>query len=194
LHTPATRALVRDETERGMVQSWSDITISGVAGAANAGLVGRTIADIAAERGASGVDTALDLLAEENAAVNVVSFNQSESNLRQLLSHPLCTVISDGFYVNGRPHPRLHGTFPELLGSVVRDRRWMSLPEAIHKVTGKPAARLRLENRGMLREGFAADITVFDPQTVRSRATYEAPDLPPEGILYVIRDGQFSIG
>lgn len=194
LRTPATRALVRDETEGGMAQSWSDITISGVASAANAALIGRTIADVAAERGCNGVDTALDLLAEENAAVNVVSFNQSESNLRQLLSHPLCSVISDGFYVNGRPHPRLHGTFPELLGSIVRDRHWMSLPEAIHKVTGKPAARLRLNKRGLLREGFAADITVFDPQTIRSRATYETPDLPPEGIRFVIRDGQFSIG
>lgn len=70
----------------------------------------------------------------------------------------------------------------------------MALPEAIHKVTGKPAARLRLIDRGLLREGFAADVTVFDPKLIRSRATYETPDLPPEGIRYVIRDGQFSIG
>ncbi len=194
LHDPATRARIRQETENGMAQSWSDITISGVASSANAPLVGRTVAEVAAERGASGVDAALDLLAEEHAAVNVVSFNQSESNLRQLLSHPLCSVISDGFYVNGRPHPRLHGTFPELLGSIVRDRQWMPLHEAIHKVTGKPTARLGLNRLGLLREGFAADITVFDPQTIRSRATYETPNLPPEGIRFVIRDGKFSIG
>ena len=140
------------------------------------------------------METALDLLMEENAAINVISFNQSESNLRELLSHPLCSVISDGFYVNGRPHPRLHGTFPELLGSVVRERRWMALAEAIHKVTGKPAARLRLSDRGLLQEGFAADVTVFDPEQIRSRATYETPNLPPEGIRYVIREGQFSKG
>jgi len=194
LHDAPARARIAEETERGRAQEWSDITISGVASAKNAELVGKTIAEAAALRGESGVDTALDLVMEENAAVNVISFNQSESNLRQLLSHPLCSVISDGFYVNGRPHPRLHGTFPELLGSVVRERRWMALEEAIHKVTGKPAARLRLSGRGLLREGFAADVTVFDPEQVRSRASYETPSLPPEGIRLVIRDGQISLG
>ncbi len=194
LNDAATRVRIREETERGKAQEWSDITISGVARAKNAGLVGKTIAEAAALRGSGGVDTALDLLIEENAAINVISFNQSESNLRQLLTHPLCSVISDGFYVNGKPHPRLHGTFPELLGSVVRERHWMPLEEAIHKVTGKPAARLGIKDRGLLREGFAADLTVFDPEQIRSRATYETPDLPPEGIRMVIRDGQFSIG
>jgi dihydroorotase/N-acyl-D-amino-acid deacylase len=194
LHEPADRARIREETQRGMAQEWTDITISGVASARNAGLVGKTIAETATSRGSSGVDAALDLLMEEDAAVNVISFNQSESNLRQLLSHPLCSVISDGFYVNGRPHPRLHGTFPELLGSVVRERGWLALADAIHKVTGKPAARLRLSDRGLLREGFAADVVVFDPEHIRSRATYETPDLPPEGIRYVIREGKFSIG
>ncbi len=194
LHDAASRARIREETEQGMAQEWSDITISGVAGARNAHLVGRTIADAATLRGSSGVDTALDLVMEENAAINVISFNQSEANLRQLLAHPLCSVISDGFYVNGKPHPRLHGTFPELLGSVVRERGWMPLAEAIHKITGKPAARLRLSDRGLLREGFAADVTVFDPERIRSRATYETPDLPPEGIRWVIRGGRISVG
>lgn len=194
LHDKALRARIIEETQRGMAQEWSDITISGVASAANAPLVGKTISEVAELRGASAVETALDLVAEERAAINVISFNQSEENLRQLLSHPICSVISDGFYVNGKPHPRLHGTFPELLGSVVRERHWMTLAEAIHKVTGKPAARLRLGDRGLLREGYAADVTVFDPERIRSRATYETPDLPPEGIRWVIRGGEISIG
>ncbi len=72
-----------------------------------------------------------DLLAEEYCAVNMISFNRSEENLRQTLTHPLSIVISDGFRVRGRPHPRLHGTFPFLLGTISRERRWMSLPEAV---------------------------------------------------------------
>ena len=75
----------------------------------------------------------LRLLAQERGRVNVVSFNQSEANLRALLTHPLCSVISDGFYVRGLPHPRLHGTFPELLGRIVREKGWMTLTEAVQR-------------------------------------------------------------
>jgi N-acyl-D-amino-acid deacylase len=189
-----TRARIRDEAERSKAQQWSDITVSGLGSSRNQSLIGKTIEEAGSLRGVAPVDAALDLLVEEQAAVNVISFNQSEANLRQLLTHPLCSVISDGFYVNGRPHPRLHGTFPELLGSVVRDRGWMGLAEAVHKITGKPADRLGLRNRGLLREGYAADLTVFDPAKIRSRATYESPDLEPEGIAAVIRNGQVISG
>lgn len=192
LRDAATRARIAEATENGRAQEWSDITVSGVGSAKNYPLVGQTIAEVAETRGVSGVDAALDLIAEESAAVNVISFNQSEENLRRLLTHPLCSVISDGFYVNGKPHPRLHGTFPELLGRVVRERGWMALEDAVHKITGKPAARLGLTGRGLLREGYAADVTVFDPARVRSLATYETPELPPEGIRLVIRGGEIS--
>ena len=179
------RTRIADEVEASRPQEWSDITISGL-GSGREDLIGKTIADI------GGVDAALDLLLEEDAAVNVISFNQSEENLRQLLTHPLCSVISDGFYVKGKPHPRLHGTFPELLGKTVRERGWMTLSEAIHKITAKPAARLGFTDRGFLREGYAADITVFDPEKVSSPATYESPELAPEGIRYVLKEGKFT--
>ena len=192
LRNPATREQIRDETERARSQEWTDISISGLGSDRNAPLIGKTMAEAAAVRGRAPVDTALDLLIEEDAAINVISFNQSESNLRQLLTHPLCSVISDGFYVKGKPHPRLHGTFPELLGSVVRERRWMKLSEAIHKITGKPASRLGLRDRGFLRDGYAADLTLFDPDRIRSRATYESPDISPEGISYVIKNGEIG--
>jgi dihydroorotase/N-acyl-D-amino-acid deacylase len=192
LRDASARAQILNETEHSRSQEWSDITISGLASDSNKSLIGKTLSEAAAVRGSTPGDTALDLLIEENAAVNVISFNQSESNLRQLLTHPLCSVISDGFYVSGKPHPRLNGTFPELLGSVARERRWLTLADALHKITGKPASRLGLRDRGLLREGFIADVTVFSPERVRSGATYECPEVPPEGISFVVRDGEIS--
>jgi dihydroorotase/N-acyl-D-amino-acid deacylase len=185
LNDPGQRARIAREMEEDRAQEWSDITISSVATAANAGLVGKTLPDAAA---------ALDLLIEEGGAVNVISFNQSESNLRELLTHPLCSVISDGFYVQGKAHPRLYGTFPELLGSVVRRRQWMSLPEAVHRITGKPAARLRWADRGLLRPGYRADVTVFDPARVGTRSTYDEPAVDPDGIVTVMRNGKVVFG
>ena len=190
LHDKRTREKIAEETERSRAQEWSDLTISGVASEGNKPLIGKTIADAAALRGCAPVEAMLDLLVEEHAEINVICFNQSEANLRELLSHPLCSVISDGFYVSGKPHPRLHGTFPELLGRVTRERRWLTLPDAVHKITGKPAARLGFKDRGWLREGYVADVTVFDPERIASPATYESPDLPPVGIAFILKNGE----
>ena len=169
---------------------WNDVTISSVASETNAALIGKTVAAIAALRGEDPRAAVLDILVEEEGAVNVVSFNQSEDNLRELITHPLCSVITDGFYVKGKPHPRLYGTFPELLGTLVRDRRWLSLSEAIHKSTAKPAARLNLPDRGLLKPGAIADIVVFDPDRISSAATYEAPAAHPAGIAHVLKAGK----
>jgi dihydroorotase/N-acyl-D-amino-acid deacylase len=187
----ALRSRIAEETEHSRPQLWSDITISGTQ---SGKLVGRTVEEVAAERGTEPAFTVLDLLVEEEASINVISFNQSEANLRQLITHPLCSVISDGFYVNGKAHPRLYGTFPELLGRVTRELGWMDLPRAIHKITGQPASRLKLEGRGLLRCGYFADVTIFDPAKIRSHSTYDAPDREPEGIVSVIKDGKFIYG
>ncbi len=169
-----TRNKILEEMQQNPQNAWADITISAVATEANANLVGTTL--VSAEQ-------ALDLLIEEKTEVNVISFNQSEDNLRQLVRHPLCSIISDGFYVKGKPHPRLHGTFPELLGNLVRDRQWMPLEVAIHKITKKPANRLGKPLP-------AGDLTIFDPRTIASKATYQDPQQDPVGIHYVIKDGQ----
>ncbi len=190
LVNPEIRRGIVDEMVQSRAQLWTDITISGIGSTANAGLVGKNLEDVAAEKGSDPAAAALDLLIEEHGDVNVISFNQSEPNLRQLLTHPLCSVISDGFYVNGKPHPRLHGTFPELLGSVSRERGWMPLEQAVHKVTAKPAGRLRLKDRGLLAPGYFADLTIFDPATVAGRATYDAPETDPSGIVTVIKNGK----
>jgi N-acyl-D-amino-acid deacylase len=167
--------------------------VSSVDTATNESAVGRTLEELASLRKRRPSEVIFDLLLEERGRVNILEFNQSEENLRRNLNHPLAIIISDGFYVKGKPHPRLHGTFPELLGNLCRDRGWMSSETAIHKITGFPARRFGLSNKGLLKPGYAADVTVYDPLKIRSRATYSDPEQSPEGIRYVIRAGQFLL-
>jgi dihydroorotase/N-acyl-D-amino-acid deacylase len=119
----------------------------------------------------------------------MLEMNQSEANLRRTLIHPLSCVISDGFYVKGRAHPRLYGTFPLLLGEISRERGWLSLAVAVHKITDKPAQRFSIPQRGRLARGYFADVVVFDPGTVNSPASFQTPTLPPTGICHVFRNG-----
>lgn len=187
---PGTRREIARSVEDGMAQAWADILISGTRTQVNANLVGLTVADIAAQRGTAPVEAVLDLLVEEEGDVQMISFNQSEENLRALLTNPRCTVISDGFYVSGRPHPRLFGTFPELLGRYCREKGWLSLEEAVHKITAKPARRFGMKDTGVLRPGAYADVVVFDPERIGSPATYNAPEQHPVGIDRVYRKGR----
>jgi N-acyl-D-aspartate/D-glutamate deacylase len=173
---------------------WQDVYISAVGSQANAGTVGRNLQQIAEERACAPVDVLMDLIVEERGDVNMLSFNQSEENLRLSLTHPLSIVISDGFYVKGRPHPRLHGTFPLLLGTICRKRGWLTLAEAVHKITRRPAERFHMRARGTIAPGAWADITVFDANEVDSPATYEQPEIPPVGIRYVLRNGKLQLG
>src|SRR5579864_1527431 len=183
------RKRIAAETETALAQGWSGILISSLESPDNLALIGRTIAEIAEERAREPVETVLDLIHEERGRVNMLEVNQSEPNLRQTLAHPLSCVISDGFYVKGRPHPRLYGTFPLLLGEISRKRGWLTLAEAVHKITGKPAGRFRIAKRGHLERGYIADVVVFDPDTINSPATYENPTLAPTGIRHAFRNG-----
>jgi dihydroorotase/N-acyl-D-amino-acid deacylase len=188
------RKLIEEEMIAGMANLWSELLVSAVASAANAPVVGKTLEEIAALRRQKPAEVVFNLLLEERGQVNILEFNQSEENLRRNLNHPLAIIISDGFYVKGKPHPRLHGTFPELLGNLCRERKWMKTETAIHKITGFPADRFGMTDRGRLREGYMADITVFDPLTIRSLATYDDPAQPPAGILHVFRAGRSLLG
>ncbi len=190
LTDPATRARLLQETREGMPQQWSDIVVSSVASAERQDYVGQTIAGLAETARRDPAEFVFDLLIEERAQVTMISFNQSEQNLRELLTHPLCTVISDGFYVQGRPHPRLYGTFPSLLGDVSRDRGWLSLADAVHRVTNRPATRFSLARRGLLAPGYLADLVLFDPATVAGKASYDEPTTPPAGIRRVYLEGR----
>jgi N-acyl-D-amino-acid deacylase len=189
LRTPAERATIRDELQRTLPWRWSDIYISSVGSEANLHAIGKTIEQIAEERGIEPVDATLELLDEEEGNANMLCFNQSAENLRSSLTHPFATIISDGFYVKGRPHPRLHGTFPLLLGTYSREKGWLSQAEAVHKITAKPARRYGLEGRGLLAPGYIADMVLFRSEEIDSPATYEAPAQAPLGIHSVYRNG-----
>jgi dihydroorotase/N-acyl-D-amino-acid deacylase len=183
------RARVAAETPALDEGGWADISITSVGSKKNSGLEGQTVAAIARDRGCEPVDAVLDLLVEEEGDVQIICFSQSEENLRQTLTHPLSMVISDGFYVKGRPHPRLYGTFPSLLGKMCRERGWLTLPQAVNKITDFPARRFGISRRGRLERGYFADIAVFDPNVIDSHATYSNPAVSPVGIKYVFRNG-----
>ena len=183
------RKRIAAETEASLEQGWTNILIAGLERSANRHLIGQSIATIATSRRREPVDVVFDLIQDEQGRVNMLEMNQSEANLRQTICHPLSCIISDGFYVKGRPHPRLYGTFPLLLGEMSRERGWLTLTAAVHKITDKPARRFSLLKRGRLERGYFADVVVFDPETVNSPASYETPTLQPKGICHVFRNG-----
>jgi len=136
----------------------------------------------------------MDLIREENGDLFVISFNNNEANLRKVLTHPLNSVITDGFVIDGGiSHPRTFGTYPRFLGEFVRDKRWMSLDEAIPKTSSFAARRFRLKGRGELTPGAFADVTVFDYARIGSAADYEDPARSPDGIREVMVNGRFAV-
>ncbi len=188
---PRLRKQIAEETRAKMALPWTDVVLTSVESQHNRWAVGMTLAALAERRALEPADLLLELLIEERGNATMLTFNQNEENLRQVLTHPFSIIITDGLFVHGKGHPRLHGTFPLLLGDICRDRHWLSLQEAIHKVTGKPAARFGLAQRGLLKPGYYADIAIFDATSINSAANYENPDVPPEGIRHILRNGTF---
>jgi len=145
---------------------------------------GRWLKDIAAAWGC-GEGEAVERLKPAGA----IYFQMADEDLERILAYPRTMVGSDGLPGMAHPHPRLWGTFPRVLGRYVRDRKVLSLEQAVHKMTGLPAATYRLADRGLVRPGGFADLTVFDPATVVDRATYEDPQQPADGIRLVLVSG-----
>lgn len=171
---------------------WNGVVIT-AAGHDEESLVGRSIQDIATEHGIAPPTAVMDILLEQDANVMIVEHCQSNDNLHRSLTHPLAIVITDGVYTSGRSHPRLYATFPLLLSEFVRKRKWLTLEEAIHKVTGKPATAFHWDERGRIAKDCVADLVVFDPQAIHTDATYESPAVAPVGIRFVIRDGRVAV-
>jgi N-acyl-D-amino-acid deacylase len=150
---------------------------------------GLSIADIATLRGQSPTDTMYDLLLSENLGVCTIALGTNAHTLPAFVAHPYGMVASDAILFGDHPNPRTYGCFPLVLAEFVRAERHLRLPEAIRKMTSFPAQRLGIPDRGVLRDGFRADIVCFDPSTVRTRATKRDPKQYPDGIPYVIVNG-----
>ena len=148
-------------------------------------MAGRDLSDIAATWGVSEREAAEKLMPG-----GAIYFCQDEADVRAILAFPATMIGSDGLPGLGIPHPRLWGTFPRVLGRSVRELKLMSIERAVHKMTGLTAERFGLADRGLLRTGMAADITVFDPATVIDRASYEEPEAASEGICHVLVNGK----
>jgi len=184
--------------EQRMERDWDGVLV--VYAKNNPQYNGRTIADIAKEWGKKPHDAVCDLLLAENTVVPVVMFGMNEEDVKYVMRSPIGMVGSDGSAISpkgilgqGRPHPRYYGTFPRVLGHYAREEKVISMEEAVRKMTSAPAQRLGLKDRGLLREGYKADVVVFDPKTVKDEATFTDPHRFPTGIPYVVCNGVFTI-
>jgi N-acyl-D-amino-acid deacylase len=149
---------------------------------------GSTIGALAAERGEDPIDTVADYLVADRGATRVLVTSISEDDIRAIVASPLALVGSDGNCVatygtvsQGLPHPRFYGTFPRIIGHYVGELGLIPIERAVHKMTGATARALKLRDRGLLREGYRADVTIFDPADFRDRATYADPHQYPSG-------------
>ncbi|MEU6395037.1 D-aminoacylase [Streptomyces sp. NPDC046939] len=177
----------------GVPMEWETIEISGVSDPVLAAYVGKTVAAAAAERGEAPWITARRLLVEDKLGSTILQHVGHEDNVRAIMQHPVHTGGSDGILQGAKPHPRAYGTFPHYLGHYARDLGVMSLEETVAHLTSRPAARLRLPDRGLVREGYRADLVLFDPETVAAGSSFEAPRTLPVGIPHVLIDGRFVI-
>ena len=160
-------------------------------------LEGKTIAEIAKIRGQDPVGACFDLIYEEGGFIHGVHHTMNEEDVKTVMRVPWVSIGSDGSALNqkypGKPHPRSFGTHPRVLGKYTREENVLTLEDAVRKMTSMPAAVLGLKDRGQLREGYWADIVVFDPDTVADMATYENPKQYPKGIDYVLVNGTVVI-
>jgi N-acyl-D-amino-acid deacylase len=159
-------------------------------------LTGRTLAEVAAERGTTPEETAFDLIIEDDSRVGTVRFTMSEDNIRKKIALPWVSFCSDSAsqapeppFTHSQPHPRGYGAFARLLGKYVRDEGIIPLEEAVHRLTRMPAANMKLDRRGALVPGHYADVVVFNPETIADRATFEEPHQLAAGMVHVFVNG-----
>jgi N-acyl-D-amino-acid deacylase len=192
LSSPENRARIRQEiagaglNNFGRIKDWEAIRISV---SPNQGqFAGRTIADLAQKRGIDGLDCVCDYLIADKCATRVLVDSISEDDIQTMIKSPMVCVGSDGNCVaphgitgQGMPHPRFYGTFPRIIGHYCQELHLVDLPLAIRKMTGASAKALGFADRGLLKRGYAADVTIFDPAEFRERATYQKPHQFPAG-------------
>jgi len=193
---------IRQETlaKVELIGGWDNVHISSVSAVEDRDAEGKRLGAHSRARGTDPYELAVGLLRRSRGAVGMLGFAMSEQNLERILAHPLGMVCTDGggFAIDGptrrgSPHPRGAGSFPRVLARYVRERKALTLAQAIMKMTSMPASRVRLADRGRLMPGLAADVVVFDPARVADTATFEAPFQYPAGIPIVIVNGAVAL-
>ena len=157
--------------------------------------LGKSIAEIAEIENKNPYDVILDLVVEEKRGTIAILFMMDDEDIQRIMQNSFTMIGTDGIPGFGvsRVHPRLTGTFPRVLGKYVRDKGVLSLEEAIRKMTSLPAQTFRVKRKGLLMEGFDADIVIFNPETIIDKSTYEDPQQKPEGISYVLVNGEIAV-
>lgn len=202
LGTDSLQTRLRTETEAkvALIGGWDNVLVSDAPAGSDQSAVGKRLGEYSRGRNADPYATAVALLQSHRGQTGMVGFAMSEENVERGLAHPLASVCSDGGAVavdgptrRGRPHPRSMGTFPRVLGRYVRERKALRLEDAIHKMTARPARRVKLADRGRIAVGMAADLVAFDPATIADKATFEDPFQYPVGIELVMVNGEIAL-
>lgn len=201
LKDPLTRQQMFDEVESGrhpVSVGWDKVMVSSCPKVPEA--EGKTLQQIGDERNLHPMNAMMDLLLDADLNVSIIMFTINEDNVAKGLVLPFVSIGSDGSgyaasgpFAFGKPHPRNYGTFARVLGYYAREQKLFSMEEAVRKMTSLPAGKLGLTDRGYLRPGYKADVTIFDPLTVRDTATFTDPKQYPTGIPWVLTNGQVVI-
>jgi N-acyl-D-amino-acid deacylase len=201
LADPAARQRMRDQMANPRPSEWDNfwkwsgpegIMVADIPSGRHPEWLGRRLDEIAQMQGKDPFEAAFDLLEEEHMGVAMVSFSQDEAVVERLLQLPFVNVCTDGL-LGGRPHPRAYGTYPRVLARYVRERQALPLKQAVRKMSSRAALAFGLGDVGFLREGYRANVVVFDPETVQDRATFEDPLQYPLGIRHVVVGGEAVI-
>ena len=201
LKDPAIREEIRQVHEKIKPESWENwvescgwdgIMVNAVKSETNRFAEGKSIAAIAKELGKTPLDAVCDLLIDEENSVTMTLFYGCEEDVKEIMQSEYMTLCTDGI-VGGKPHPRVFGSCARFLGKYVREEKVLSLSQAIRRLTSYPAQRLGLQNRGLIREGMKADISIFNSETIIDMGTFTEPDHYPQGIEYVIVAGQIAV-
>jgi N-acyl-D-amino-acid deacylase len=207
LRDPSLRPRLKKDIENGLPdwynhylavgKDWNAMLLVNLSNPKNKQFIGKRMSDVIAARGGDPIDVLLDLLIEENGSVATVYFHHSEPDMQYALKQPYVSIGSDGLAMSPEgplgktiPHPRSYGTFPRVLGRYVRELHAITLEDAVRKMTSANADKISITDRGRIQVGLAADITVFDANTIADRATFVEPHQYAVGVSYVVVNGQ----
>lgn len=200
LGDPVLREKMKEDIRNG-IPGWDNfidfagtegIYITSVATDRNRDAIGLNLDQLGERRGKSALDATFDLLREEKNAVGMVDFYGTEEHVVAIMKRPEMNLCTDGL-LSGKPHPRVYGSFPRVLGKYVREEKQIALEEAVRKMSGKAADALRIRNRGYIKENCFADLVLFDESKIIDRGTFTEPEQFPDGIEMVMVNGKIAL-